>query len=142
MQADFSGYAIENDGPVSLSSTEGTFKFENARFKGENTALEFHGGLALLKEWDLFVTGEADLNLIKFFTKEIASGKGKAHLDLRVSDRWEQPQVRGELTLQNGTIRTETLSQAVHISSLAVAFNERRLVLEPLEGEMGRGRFR
>ncbi|HZR45347.1 MAG TPA: translocation/assembly module TamB domain-containing protein, partial [Candidatus Manganitrophaceae bacterium] len=142
MQADFSGYTIQNDGPVSLSATEGAFKFESARFKGENTSLEFNGGLALLKEWDLFVTGEADLNLIKFFTKEIASGKGKAHLDLRVSDRWEQPQIRGALTLENGTIRTETLSQAVHISSLAVAFNERQLVLETFEGEMGRGRFR
>lgn len=142
MQADFSGYAIENNGPVSLSSTEGAFKIESARFKGENTALEFNGGLALLKEWNLFVTGEADLNLIKFFTKEIASGKGKAHLDLRISDRWEQPQIRGELTLENGTIRTETLSQALHITSLALAFNERQLILETFEGEMGRGRFR
>ncbi len=139
--ADFSGYAIENDGPVTLSSTEGAFRFETARFKGENTALEFHGGWTVLKEWDLFVNGEADLNLIKFFTKEIASGKGTAYLDLRISDRWEQPQIRGALTLQNGTVRTATLPQTVHISSLAVAFNERQLILETLEGEMGRGRF-
>lgn len=141
MQADFSGYPIQNDGPVAVSSREGVFEFDHAKFKGENTALEFNGALTLLKEWDLFVTGEADLNLVRFFTDEISSGKGKAHLDLQISDRWEQPQIRGALTLQNGTIRTATLSQTVHISSLSVVFNERQLILETLEGEMGRGRF-
>jgi translocation and assembly module TamB len=141
VQVDLGGYSIQNDGLVTVSSKEGAFKFENARFKGENTALELNGGVTLFKEWDLFVNGEADLNLFKVFTKEISSGKGKALLDLRISDRWEQPQVRGALTLQDGTVRTTTLSQTVHLMSVALLFNERQLVLETFEGEMGRGRF-
>jgi hypothetical protein len=141
VQAYLGGYPIQNDGPFNFSSKEGAFKFERARFKGDNTALEFTGALTVFKEWDLFVNGEADLNLIKFFTREIASGKGKAYLDLRISDRWEQPQVRGALTLQNGTVRTATLSQTIHLSAVEVLFNERQLVLETFEGEMGRGRF-
>jgi hypothetical protein len=141
VQADFNGYTLQNDGLVILSAKEGVFKFERALFKGDNTSLEFNGGLTVLKEWDLFVNGEADLNLIKVFTKEISSGKGKVLLDLRISDRWEQPQVRGALTLQNGTIRTATLSQTVRLSSVTVLFNERQFILETLEGEMGSGRF-
>ncbi|HLG23279.1 MAG TPA: translocation/assembly module TamB domain-containing protein, partial [Candidatus Manganitrophaceae bacterium] len=140
--ADFGGYPVQNDGPFTLRSEQGAWAFENARFKGDNTLLEFNGGLTLLKRWDLFVKGEADLNLIKFLTKEITHGKGMASLDLRISDQWSAPRVRGELTLQDGVVRTKTLSQTIHISTLAAVFNEQRLLLETLEGEMGRGKFR
>ncbi len=139
--ADFGGYAVENDGPVAFRSERGAFTFENARFKGENTALEFNGGLTPLQSWDLFVKGEADLNLFSFFTKTITSGKGKATLDVRISDQWKTPRILGQLALQDGTLRTVIFPQSVHVTSLSMVFNERVLLLETFEGEMGRGRF-
>lgn len=139
--ADFGGYAVENDGPIALRSERGTFTFENARLRGENTALEFNGGLTPLQSWDLFVKGEADLNLLTFFSKTITSGKGKAALDVKISDQWKSPRVLGQLALQDGTLRTVIFPQSVHITSLSMVFNERVLLLETLEGEMGRGRF-
>jgi autotransporter translocation and assembly factor TamB len=139
--ADFGGYAVQSDGPIAVRSEGGAFTFENARLKGENTALEFNGGLTPLRSWDLFVKGEADLNLLTFFSKTITSGKGKASLDVRISDQWKSPRVLGQLALQDGTLRTVIFPQSVHVSSLSVVFNERVLLLETLEGEMGRGRF-
>ena len=139
--ADFGGYAVENDGPIAVRAERGAFTFENVRFKGENTALEFHGGLTPLQSWDLFVKGEADLNLFPFFTKTITSGKGKATLDVRISDQWKSPRILGQLALRDGSLRTVIFPQSVHVSSLSMVFNERVLLLETLEGEMGRGRF-
>ncbi|MDC4224121.1 MAG: translocation/assembly module TamB domain-containing protein [Candidatus Manganitrophus sp.] len=139
--ADFGGYAVENDGPIAIRSEHGAFAFENARLKGDNTALEFNGALTPLQSWDLFVKGEADLNLLTFFSKTITSGKGKATLDVRISDQWRSPRILGQLALQDGTLRTVIFPQPVHVSSLSVVFNERVLLLETLEGEMGRGRF-
>ncbi|NKE69410.1 translocation/assembly module TamB domain-containing protein [Candidatus Manganitrophus noduliformans] len=139
--ADFGGYAVGNDGPIAVRSEGGAFAFENARLKGENTALEFNGGLIPLQSWDLFVKGEADLNLLTFFSRTITSGKGKATLDVRISDQWKSPRILGQLALQDGTVRTVIFPQSVHVSSLSVVFNERVLLLETFEGEMGRGRF-
>src|SRR5579884_296348 len=139
--ANFGGYAVENDGPIAFRSERGVFTFENSRFKGENTALEFNGGLTPLQSLDLFVKGEADLNLLTFFSKTITSGKGKATLDVRIFDQWKSPRILGQLTLQNGTLRTVVLPQTVHVSTLSMVFNERVLLLETLDGEMGRGQF-
>ncbi len=139
--ADFGGYAVQNDGPIAIRSEKGTFTFDNARLKGENTALEFNGGLTPARSWDLFVKGEADLNLLTFFSKTITSGKGKATLDVRISDQWKSPRILGQLALEDGTVRTVIFPQSVHVTSLSVVFNERVLLLETLEGEMGRGRF-
>lgn len=139
--ADFGGYAVENDGPIALRSERGAFTFENARFKGGNTALEFNGRLTPLQSWDLFVKGEADLNLFSFFSKTITSGKGKAALDVRISDQWKSPRILGQLSLQDGTLRTGIFPQSVHVTALSIVFNERVVLLETLEGEMGRGRF-
>jgi len=141
IEADFGGYGVENDGPIAVRSEKGVFTFENARLKGENTALEFNGALTPLQSWDLFVKGEADLSLLTFFSKTITSGKGKAILDVRVSDQWKSPRILGQLALEDGTLRTVLFPQSVHVASLSVVFNERVLLLETLEGEMGRGRF-
>jgi translocation and assembly module TamB len=97
--------------------------------------------MALLKSWDLLMEGEADLNLIKFFTKEISSGSGKAILNLRVSDHWKNPHINGVFHLKNGKIRTATFSRKILIDSLEVVFNQDHLILDAFEGKTGGGRF-
>ena len=105
--ADFGAYQLENDGVLPITAEHGIFTFDKARFKGENTALTVNGRLTLLKKWDLFLNGEADLSLISFFSKEIAAAKGKAVLDLTVTDAWKEPHIRGQLTLRDGRVVTQ-----------------------------------
>ncbi len=138
----FGGYAVENDGPITVRADRGAFTFEGIRFKGENTFLEFNGGVTPFQSWNLFAKGEADLNLLSFFSRTVTSGKGKATLDLRITEQWSTPSIRGTLALQDGTVRTVIFPQSIHISSLSVAFNERIVLLETFEGETGRGHFR
>lgn len=139
--ADFGSYQLENDGPLAIQAKSGKFIFQNTRFKGENTALELNGSLTLLKSWGLFLKGEADLNLITFFSKKIATAQGKAVLDLAISDDWAAPRLRGELTLRGGKIRAVNFSQSLEITSLSAVFNERQVVLDHLQGKLGGGDF-
>ncbi|HIE64451.1 MAG: translocation/assembly module TamB domain-containing protein [Nitrospira sp.] len=141
MLADFSGYNIQNDGTIMIHSEEGNFQIKDSRFKGENTSLAFNGNIALLRSWDLLVEGEADLNLIKFFTKQISSGSGKAVLSLSVSEHWKKPHINGVLHLKNGKIRTAAFSRMILIDSLELVFNQDHLLLETFEGKVGGGRF-
>jgi len=139
--ADFGGYRLENAGRLPVLAQNGIFIFQNARFKGENTALTLNGNLDILKKWNLFLKGEADLNLLTFFSKKIASGKGTVHLDLSVSDTWSSPQLRGELRMKAGNFRVTSLSQPIAVTDLSVLFNERQLILENLQGRIGGGNF-
>ena len=142
LSAGFGDYQLENDGPLSVVAQDGTFVFDKTRFKGNNTSLVFNGSLSLMKRWDLLINGEADLKLITFFTQEITSANGKVILDLAITDQWQSPHVFGQLKLNDGKIRTATLSQNIHIVSLTALFNERQLVLETFEGKLGSGYFR
>ncbi|MBN4054212.1 translocation/assembly module TamB [Nitrospira defluvii] len=137
----FGAYQVQNDGILAVQAREGTFTFDKIRFKGENTALVFNGGLTLLKQWDLFLNGEANLNLITFFSKEVSFAKGRVQLDLAISDLWKSPKIRGQLSLQEGRIRTATLSQNIQIKSLNALLNERQIILETFEGQLGGGDF-
>ncbi|MFQ5588056.1 MAG: translocation/assembly module TamB domain-containing protein [Nitrospiria bacterium] len=141
MHADFGAYRLHNDGPLAVQARDGVFTFQNTRLKGENTSLAINGSLTLLKRWDLFVKGEADLNLITFFSKKIATAKGKAVLDLAVSDDWAAPKLRGELSLKEGRIRAVRFSQPLEIESISAMFNEREVILDHLQGNLGGGDF-
>ncbi len=141
LSASFDEYRLQNDGPLAILAREGTFIFDQSRFKGDNTALLVNGSLSLMRRWDLLLSGEADLNLITFFTKEVSSAKGKTVLDLAINDQWLSPKIFGQLKLKNGKIKTATLSQNIQITSLTALFNERQLILESFDGQLGSGRF-
>ncbi len=141
LTAVFSDYKVKNDGPVAIQAKGGTFTFKGTRFKGENTALVLNGELNLMKDWNLFLNGEADLDLITFFSENVTTGRGRALLDLAITDQWKSPRIRGDLTLKGGSIRTTRLSQPIQISSLKVLFNERQVILEDFHGRVGGGDF-
>jgi translocation and assembly module TamB len=132
-------HLVRNDGDIRLQYQGGVLKVDALKFQGEETTLAISGSLEPFREYNLFVRGETDLNLLRLFTREITHGKGKAYLALRIFDRWSDPKIRGGLTSQGGTIRSETLSQTVNLQSLGLLFNEKQILLESLEGEVGGG---
>lgn len=139
LEGDFSGYSISNQGDMIFQLKNGNLNIESFRLKGEGTSLSITGGLQEFKQLNLFVTGEADLSLLKVFSKEITSGQGKAFLALKIYDAWNDPKFQGGLTIQEGQIRTTFFPQAFRISSLGLFFNERQVLLESLEAALGEG---
>ncbi len=141
VSAEIEGIALHNDGPILVHADRGVYTIERARFTGENTGLTFQGGVTPLKNWDLYVQGEADLNLLPLFVPQITSGRGTARLDLRVLDAWKTPRIQGNVSLAQGLLRTPLFPQSIYIASMSAIFNERVLVLEELRGRMGGGPF-
>jgi autotransporter translocation and assembly factor TamB len=139
LEADLAGYPVSNQGDMIFQLRNGSLNIESFHLKGEGTSLSITGGLQLSKQFNLFVTGEADLSLLKAFSKEITSGQGKAYLALNIYDAWSDPKFQGGLTIQEGQIRTTFFPQPFHISSLGLFFNERQVLLESLEAALGEG---
>lgn len=139
LKADLSGYEIINQEEIVFTLSDGKLNIDSCRLKGEGTTLSIAGGLDLFRQYRLFITGEADLSLLKALRKEITYGKGKAYLALNIYDRWNDPKLQGGLTIQDGQIRTTAVSQAIRISSMALFFNERQVFLESLDAGFGEG---
>lgn len=141
LQVDFSDYAVTNDGEIQLQLQQGNLLIQSLRFKGPGTSLTASGDLMLFKSYNFFISGEADLDLFRIFTKEITYGKGLAYLALQVTDRWEDPKIRGGLIIHDGVVKSASLGQTFAITSVGFSFNERQVLLEALDAEFGGGRL-
>ncbi|MFI5303927.1 MAG: translocation/assembly module TamB domain-containing protein [Nitrospiria bacterium] len=139
LDADFGGYPVSNKGDLIFQLKDGNLNIESFHLKGDGTALSISGGLQLFKQLNLFVTGEADLSLLRNFSKGVNYGKGKAFLALNIYDAWSDPKFQGGLNVQEGLIKTTFYPQPINISSLSLFFNERQVFLESLEAALGEG---
>ncbi|MFQ5455174.1 MAG: translocation/assembly module TamB domain-containing protein [Nitrospirota bacterium] len=139
---DISGYEISNDGDIVFVWKEGDIKIDSFPLKGKGTALTVRGKLRPFEKYELILNGEADLNLLDVLSEEIMYGKGKTYLSLKISDRWDDPEIRGGITLENGIITSKSLNQKIMINSLNLFFNERHIILDSFDGRMGRGNLR
>ncbi len=141
LKIDFSDYAVTNDGDIRLELRQGNVVIQSLRFKGPGTTLTASGDLMLFKSYNVFISGEADLDLFRIFTKEITYGKGLAYLALQVTDRWEDPKIRGGLIIHDGLVKSASLGQTFTLTSVGFSFNERQVLLESLDAEFGGGRL-
>ncbi|HEY5594133.1 MAG TPA: translocation/assembly module TamB domain-containing protein [Nitrospiria bacterium] len=138
---DFSDYVVTNDGEIRLQLRQGNVLIQSLRLKGPGTTLAASGDLMPMKNYNVFISGEADLDLFRIFTKEITYGKGLAYLALRVTDSWEDPKIRGGLIIHDGLVKSASLGQTFTITSVGFSFNERQVFLESLDAEFGGGRL-
>jgi translocation and assembly module TamB len=141
LSLDLGGYTLSNEEDIQVELQNQVVKIHSLRLKGEGTGLAINGSLELFKSYGLFINGEADLDLLRALSPEITYGRGKAYLALQVHDQWESPSIRGGMVVQDGTVKSETLKQAISIKSLGLSFNERQILLESFEGEVGGGKL-
>jgi hypothetical protein len=132
-------HLVKNDGDIHFKFQTGVFEIGELKLKSEETILSIDGSLKPFYFYNLFVRGETDLSVLSLFTREIKQAKGKAYLAIRIFNEWNDPKIRGGLSSSGGTIRSETLSQTVNLKSLGLLFNERQVLLESFEGEVGGG---
>ncbi|MGH7275105.1 MAG: translocation/assembly module TamB domain-containing protein, partial [Nitrospiria bacterium] len=141
LSADIVGYKITNQGDGILEFDDGHLQIKSFQLRGEGTSLSVSGDVQLKKSLNLFVNGEADLDVFRLLTHEFSYGKGKAYLVLKITDQWDDPKIQGGLTVQEGVLRSETLRQTLTITSMGLFFNQKQVLLETLEGEASGGHF-
>ena len=76
---------------------------------------------------------------MRALSDEIVYGQGKAQLALQILDQWRDPEIRGNLTIENGTLNSETLKQTIMVRSMSLSFDKRQIILQSLNGEVGGG---
>ena len=139
LSLNLAGYQVNNDGDIEAAYDQGQLAIRSFKLKGEGTSLTILGRVRFEYDYDLLITGEADLGLLQLVTPEIPYGNGTTYLAMRLYDQWKDPKLQGGLILRNGTIRIGGLFQTMTIRSLGISFDERQLLLESLDGEIGKG---
>jgi hypothetical protein len=139
LSIDFAGYQVNNDEEITVAYVKEQIEIRSFKLKGEGTSLTVLGSMRFEQDYNLQINGEADLALLQLITPGIPYGNGKTYLAMRLYDQWKYPKLRGGLIVRNGTIRTGGIFQTVSVRSLGVLFDDRRVLLESLDGEIGNG---
>jgi autotransporter translocation and assembly factor TamB len=134
-------------GPVSLSNSEeiqvdmsaGAVNIRSIQLAGEGARLAVTGGLEIGKQYHLSVNGEADLGLLSTLSEDVTLAHGKALFGVQIQEGWDNPGVRGNVSIDNGRVISQSLGQLLVIETMEVSFNKNQAVLDSFEGKLGGG---
>ena len=132
-------YRIDNESDARLSVDAGRIAVTSLNFVGPGTRIGLTGGARLLSDIDATLKGTADLSLLKLLYREVELAGGAAEMRLTVKDDWNNPDVTGELRVQNGEIKVKDIPQRFMALNGRIAFSQGRIVVDALTGEMGGG---
>lgn len=139
LSADIAGYKIYNDSPVVANYIGEEVIIDSFKIKGDDTSFSLSGRFRPFKEFNLSLSGEADMKVTTLFTKELEYSRGKAYMAVMLSGDWLEPRVRGALTIKDGALRSKTLAQRIEKVNIGLFLNEKQILMEQFEGVIGGG---
>lgn len=139
LSADIAGYRVFNDGAIAVNYISEEIIIDSFKIKGDDTSFILSGRFRPFKEFNLSLSGEADMKVSTLFTKELEYSRGKAYMAVMLSGDWLEPRVRGALTIKDGALKSRTLSQRVEKVNIGLFLNEKQILMEQFEGAIGGG---
>ncbi len=132
-------YRLENDGAAAVNIEAGRLLVKALNFNGPGTRMAVTGSSRIMKDFDLTFTGKANLSLLRLLYREVEHSDGNAFVNITVRDAWEKPEIAGVLRLENGELRIKDIPQKFSGLNGAIDFNQERVVIDSLTGEVGGG---
>lgn len=132
-------YRLENDGDAVVNMEAGKLLVKALSFTGPGTRMAVTGSSRIMKDYDLTFTGKANLSLLRLLYREIEHSDGNAVVNLTVRDSWDEPEIAGEIRLENGEIKINDIPQKFSALNGALDFNRERIVVDSLAGDVGGG---
>ncbi len=132
---------IENEGDASFRIDRGALAVRRLQLTGAGTKLRITGALQPFRTFDLSLSGDVNLSLVRLLYREVEHGDGIASVRLTVRDEWQSPHVEGDLSIQDGLIKVRDVPQRFSAINGTVRFDRDRIVTERLTAEAGGGRI-
>ena len=132
-------YHIDNESDARVSIDGGKITASSLNFTGPATKFSITGWARPVSEIDMTLKGKADLSLLKLFFHDMEHAAGTANMQLTVKDEWKNPDVIGELRIQNGEIKMKDIPQRFSALNGKIVFTQGRIVADSLSMEMGGG---
>ncbi len=132
-------YRLENDGDAVVNMEAGKLLVKALSFTGPGTRMAVTGSSRIMKDYDLTFIGKANLSLLRLFYREVEHSDGNAAVHLTVKDSWDEPEISGEMRLENGEIKIKDIPQKFSALNGALDFNRERVVINSLTGDVGGG---
>ena len=132
-------YSIANESPAVFTLERGRLVVTSLDLAGPGTRLSVTGTANVHADVDLLARGTVNLPLLRQLFPGVEHAAGIAEVKLAVKDKWDDPDVSGEVRIAGGEIKMAGMLQKITALEGAIVFTRSRIVTESLSGQMGGG---
>jgi translocation and assembly module TamB len=113
------------------------------RLLGDGTDIVVDGAVGLVdsRELDLMTEGVFNLTVLESFRNELEA-RGSSTLELRIRGSLDDPVLRGQMQLENGSLRHRDFANGLSQMNGEVRFNDRLIRIDNLTAASGGGTLR
>ncbi len=133
------GDHLVNTHPVTFTLSEGRLQFTDFQMAGGEKRVTVQGDLVFGQEWDLTLTGQLGLGLLRAFLPTVEKASGMGRLSLLIRGYWDAPDLTGSLDVENGEIHLENVVPPLKNVRAHTTFTRETTLLDPFEATVGDG---
>ncbi|MBP2661613.1 MAG: hypothetical protein H6Q69_4645, partial [Firmicutes bacterium] len=85
---------------------------------------------------------KANLSILPLLTKQVAWAEGATQGEITIAGTLEQPVLKGNITVSNGTLKLSALKDPIQKVGVAIAFEGDTINVKQFDGYMGSGSYR
>lgn len=140
LKASYQSLEIGAASPIRVDYSHSVITLRPAEFHGTDTSLRLQGSIPLTGNTapNLAAQGSVDARILRIVDPNLQSS-GTFSLDVHASGTAKEPQVQGQVHLQNVAISTPTAPLGVEKLNGTLDISNKSLQISSLEGQMGGG---
>ncbi|MGB8989560.1 MAG: translocation/assembly module TamB domain-containing protein, partial [Candidatus Sulfotelmatobacter sp.] len=140
LKASYQSLEIGAASPIHVDYANSVIALQPAEFRGTDTSLRLQGRIPLAGNTapNLTAQGSVDVRILRIVDPDLQSS-GTLLLDVHASGTAKEPQVQGQVHLQNVAISTPTAPLGVEKMNGTFDISNNSLQISSLEGQMGGG---
>jgi translocation and assembly module TamB len=142
LNATYESLQIGTKDPIRFDYAHSVVTLQPAELRGSNTSLRLRGGMQLdgISSLNINAEGSVDANLLRIINPDIRSS-GVIAFDLRTIGSLNSPSIQGQVQLREFALTTDTTPLGVDKVNGSLNFENNRVQISSLSGEIGGGQL-
>jgi len=133
------GYSFTSEKQIKLGFDDTLLSVEKINMRSGNMSLGIDGSVVLGKKYNLSIEGSSSLSPLKGLSSKIGLLRGDAEFVLAVTGDWDNPEINGGVTLENGAFGLKDYSYRISALRGYMYMDKDRIVLQKLSGKLAGG---
>jgi len=140
LDAGYQSLQLAAAGPIHVDYANSVLVIQPATIKGTDTSLQFQGTIPINKPNAMAVSarGSVDLRLVQMLAPDVQSG-GTIALDVNARGTLKNPDVNGQIRLQNASLSTEQMPLGVQGLNATMQLSDTGVQITNGSGKLGGG---
>jgi translocation and assembly module TamB len=134
------GYSLKNSGDVILEMVDNEVNIKSFRLSGHNADFFADGSVKLNDRYNVKLEGSLDISPLRAIHSSLSSTKGLGSFFLDIKGGWSNPEITGEVTLENGIVQFDDFPHKIGPVNGSFHIKRDRINFDSIESSFAGGK--